>query len=159
MLQGLQRCEDKVLSGSSLPRTGLHTNGCQEEETGLSKRCPRGAGATEVSLEGWLSFDSAEGGRATHEEVTAQAKAWRWESVGCVPGAGVEGGERAGMHHARSGEGLLEGLWVARAGWLAGPGVALREGHGRMLVGAPGPHFSEHLYLCVHPSFQAVSNF
>lgn len=101
MLQGLQRCEDKVLSGSSQPRTGLHTNGCQEEETGLSKRCPRGAGATELSLEGWLSFDSAEGGRATHEEVTAQAKAWRWEAEvpsSYLPIREVLGWEVGGLH-------------------------------------------------------------
>lgn len=157
MLQALQRCEDKVLSGSSQPRTGLHTNGCQEEETGLSKRCPRGAGATEVPLEGWLSFDSAEGGRATHEEGDSSSKGME---VGkrrlCAWSRDGGWGE---SQHARSEEGLLEGLWVAWAGWLAGPGVALREGHGRMLVGAPGPHFSKHLYLCIHPSFQGVSNF
>lgn len=43
------------------------------------------------------------------------------------------------------------------AGWLAGPGVALREGLWRMLLGTLAPHFSEPtLYQCVHHLFRVL---
>ena len=41
---------------------------------------------------GWLSFEPEKGGSGPHTEVTAWAKAWRWESIGCIPGTGMEGG-------------------------------------------------------------------
>lgn len=76
---------------------------------------------------------------------------------------GWEGEPAANTRHSQQGEPALSGKGLSGgtmggAGWLAGPGVVLREGPRRMLVGVPHHTSQSTLYVCVHPSFQSVSN-
>lgn len=90
-----------------------------------------------------------------------------WESIGCrvCSSKGIEDvrenqlqtrgtASRESLHcQVRGSQQAMGG-----AGWLAGPGVVLREGPRRMLVGVPHHTSQSTLYVCVHPSFQSVSN-